>query len=150
MAVPAVAGFGLAATYAAIGDEIDPSAITGAFAETAFPLVVGNALVFCRAGLGELVPGVLGIPAPAADAPQIRPELVLVPLLGATPAGVRLGQGKGFYDRALAALQAVSPVRTIGIAWDCQVVAHLPSDRWDVPLDYIATPTRLVDCRAFR
>ncbi len=150
VASPVVTGFALPGSYAAVGDEIDPGEIEHRFARIAFPRVDGQTLTFHRSRWDELVPGKFGIPEPLPSAPMVSPDLLLVPLLAVTRAGVRLGQGKGYYDRALAALLTSSPVRTIGIAWDCQIADTLPADAWDIAVDYIATPTRLVDCRAFR
>ena len=150
MAAPVVAGFALPASYAAVGDEIDPVEIEHGFAGIAFPRVDGRDLTFHRSRRDELVPRTLAIPEPLASAPRIAPDLLLVPLLAVTLAGVRLGQGKGYYDRALAAQSHAAPVRTVAVAWDCQIAEALPTDPWDVAVDFIATPTRLVDCRAFR
>ena len=146
IAAPAVAGFSLPASYAAVGDEIDPTQIEHGFAAIAFPRIIGSEISFHRASWDQLVPGPLGIPQPAADAPQATPDLLLVPLLAVTPAGVRLGQGKAYYDRAIAALRRRAPVRTIALAWDVQIADALPVDPWDMPVDFIATPTRLFDC----
>ena len=52
---------------------------------------------------------------------------VLVPGVGFTRDGHRLGQGQGFYDRALAEHRG----HTIGIAFRCQVVENLPSEPHD-------------------
>src|SRR3546814_16351107 len=46
------------------------------------------------------------------------PDIVLVPTLGYTRQGDRIGYGKGYYDRTLAALKAQGhSFTTIGIAW---------------------------------
>jgi 5-formyltetrahydrofolate cyclo-ligase len=150
VAAPAVRGFSLPGSYAAVGDEIDPVEIEHGFAAVAFPRVDGQGLSFHRSRWDALVPGSFGIPEPLASAPRVAPDLLLVPMVAVTLAGVRLGQGKGFYDRALAALRRAAPVRTVALAWDCQIADALPADAWDIAVDYVATPTRLVDCRAFR
>jgi 5-formyltetrahydrofolate cyclo-ligase len=147
---PALAGFALPGSYAAVGDEIDPVIIEHGFAAIAFPRVNGSELEFRQSRWSELVPGYAGIPEPPLSAPQVAPDLLLIPVVAVTLSGVRLGQGKGFYDRALAALRKARPVRTIALAWDCQIADALPADPWDMPVDYVATPTRLVDCAALR
>jgi len=52
----------------------------------------------------------------------------------------RLGQGGGHYDRWLAEHPAV---QKIGLAWDAQLCADLPTEPHDIPLDAVITPTRI-------
>ena len=82
-----------------------------------------------EAGFGTL--------APAEDAPDAVPHVMLVPLLGFDGHGTRLGYGGGYYDRTLGSL-AVRP-RLIGFAFALQEVDHIPRDAHDVPLDVIVT-----------
>ncbi len=133
-------------SYVAMGDELDPSALEQAATalgwQTAYPRVVGAApLAFHAATRADLAPGFRAIPEPPADAPTVRPDLLLVPLLAADLSGNRLGQGGGHYDRTLAALRTQGPALAIGIAFDVQIVDRLPSESWDQPLEAIATPT---------
>lgn len=134
------------ASYAAMGDEIDPKWVEDLFGTHAFPRIEGRDLRFLVADWEELVPGPLGIPQPRAEAPEVMPRLLLVPLIAATRAGVRLGQGGGYYDRTLARLRAGGPVVAIGLAWDVQLADQLPVEPHDQRLDWIVTPTQLVDC----
>ncbi|WP_164155471.1 5-formyltetrahydrofolate cyclo-ligase [Sandarakinorhabdus rubra] len=149
-ALPAVAGASMVGSYAALGDEIDPVWIEKRIGPHAFPRVAGPDLVFHNCDWADLKPGFQNIPEPPATAPVVQPDVLLVPLLAVTPSGVRLGQGRGYYDRALARLRAQRPVLAVGLAWECQIADSLPADPWDAPLDMIATPTRLVDCRQYR
>ncbi len=143
---PLLTGHRHAASYAAVGAEIDQNHIEALLPGHAFPLVSGRDLSFHVADWADLRPGVLGIPEPAASARQVTPDLLLVPLLAVTLSGVRLGQGGGYYDRTLKALRAAGKVTAIGLAWDVQIADALPRDPWDEALDWVATPTRLVDC----
>lgn len=138
------------ASYAAQGAEIDPVAIEKAIGPHAFPRVSGDTLFFHLAEWSALTPGFGGIPEPSASAPLVTPDLLLVPLLAATRDGRRLGQGGGFYDRTLRRLRDHRPVVAIGLAWDVQLVDDLPVEPWDERLDFVATPTRLVDCANWR
>jgi 5-formyltetrahydrofolate cyclo-ligase len=147
---PLLIGFRNPASYAAVGDEIDPQWIEKRIGPHAFPRINGRNISFHRTTWAEMRPGPLKIPEPPPNSPEITPDLLLVPLLAVTPAGIRLGQGGGYYDRALAGLRSTGPVMAIGLAWDVQIVHALPRDPWDQLLDHIATPTRLVDCRALR
>lgn len=74
-------------------------------------------------------------------------DLVLMPLVAFDREGHRLGMGGGFYDRALALRARRGQFRRpklIGLAFDCQEADSLASASWDVPLDAIATETRLL------
>ncbi len=71
-----------------------------------------------------------------------RLDLVLLPLVAFDARGWRLGSGAGFYDRSLQHLREGRRWRRpklIGVAYECQRVARLQPDRWDVPLDGIVT-----------
>ena len=86
-----------------------------------------------------LVPDPYGAMQPPDDAPDARVDVAIVPLLGFTAAGQRLGQGGGHYDRLLTAQPALV---AIGLAWDCQLVDALPLEPHDRPLRAVVTPTR--------
>ncbi len=87
-----------------------------------------------------LEPGPWGALQPAADAPEIHPDIAFVPLLGFTSDGHRLGQGGGHYDRWLA---AHPHVLALGLGWDAQLLDRLPLEPHDCPLRAIITPTRI-------
>ena len=91
-------------------------------------------------GESDLEPGPFGLTQPPADAPQITPDVLFVPLIGFTTNLERLGQGGGHYDRWLAQNPGV---RAIGMAWDAQLVENLPTEPHDVTLDAVVTPTRM-------
>lgn len=89
----------------------------------------------------DLEAGVWGLRQPRVDAPVVVPEVLFMPLIGFTAKGDRLGQGGGYYDRYLAAHpQAIA----IGMAWDVQEVAELPTELHDMRLSAIVTPTRVL------
>lgn len=89
----------------------------------------------------DLESGVWGLQQPGVDAPVVAPEVLFMPLVGFTAKGDRLGQGGGYYDRYLAAHpQTVA----IGMAWDIQEVAELPTELHDIRLSAIVTPTRVL------
>jgi 5-formyltetrahydrofolate cyclo-ligase len=59
-------------------------------------------------------------------------DLVLVPALAIDPDGYRLGQGGGFYDRALPSLRA----HKHGVVYPFERMEHdLPREKWDVAVD---------------
>ena len=93
--------------------------------------------------------GYAGIPTPVAppQPPAVlgRADLIILPGLAGTTAGVRLGQGGGWYDRALAHARADAP------RWlllnDSEIVDDLPADDWDQPVTDLVTEQRWTDCR---
>lgn len=108
----------------------------------------GGPMRFHRLDPSALRVNAHGIREPSSTAPQCNPGIVLVPLLGVDLWGNRLGQGAGHYDRWLAGL-AVRPI-LVGVAFDEQVIAAVPAAPHDVPIDFLVTPTRWIDCRASR
>lgn len=89
----------------------------------------------------DLQPGRFGILEPGAACPIFdlkQLDLALVPGIGFTLDGGRLGRGKGYYDRLLAEVSGIK----CGVAFDCQVVDALPLEPHDVQLNCILTPTR--------
>lgn len=81
-------------------------------------------------------------PCHADVVPVRRLDLVLLPLVAFDERGWRLGSGAGFYDRSLHHLREGRRWRRpklVGVAYECQRVARLQPDRWDVPLDGIVT-----------
>lgn len=59
-------------------------------------------------------------------------DLVVVPGVAFDTENMRLGRGHGYYDRFLCSLSAST--RTIGLAFDFQVVENLPKDSHDIPV----------------
>jgi 5-formyltetrahydrofolate cyclo-ligase len=64
-------------------------------------------------------------------------DLVVVPGLGFTPKGFRIGRGMGFYDRFLAQPEFVG--LSCGLAFEAQVVADIPVLDHDMPLSMLVT-----------
>lgn len=101
----------------------------------------------------SMTTGSFGIPEPAdGDVVAVgRHDLILVPLVAFDSAGHRLGQGGGFYDRALADVIRRSYTdrpALIGVAHAFQQVGELPTERWDVALDAIVTEDGIVGATA--
>jgi len=91
----------------------------------------------------DLTLGQFGIREPSESCPQIplnRLDFVLVPGVAFDLHGRRLGRGKGFYDRLLAAVRG----KTCGVAFDEQIVTEIPVEPHDVLLHCILTPSRWI------
>jgi 5-formyltetrahydrofolate cyclo-ligase len=85
-----------------------------------------------------------GTSGPGPEAPVLDPAILLVPLSAFDPRGHRIGYGAGHYDRAIDRLkQKGMHPKLIGIAFDCQEVAHVPDEPHDVSLDAILTESGL-------
>ena len=85
-----------------------------------------------------------GTSGPPADAAVLDPEIMLVPLSAFDNRGHRIGYGAGYYDRAIERLrQKGQHPKLIGIAFDCQEVAHVPDEPHDVSLDALLTESGL-------
>jgi 5-formyltetrahydrofolate cyclo-ligase len=142
-------GFAEVAGYIPQGSEIDARPLMRRLAEAGaklmLPVVIapGAPLEFRRwQADAPLAPDALGVPSPYG-APA-DPALIIVPLLAFDRAGGRLGQGGGYYDRALAALRRVSPVFALGLAYAGQEISEVPSEPHDQRLDAILTETEFI------
>jgi len=69
------------------------------------------------------------------------PDFILLPLLGFTEHGARLGYGGGYYDRTLADLRKTHTVFACGIGFDAQKMATIPTGPHDIQLDALLTPS---------
>lgn len=92
----------------------------------------------------DLAPGRFGITEPCAGCAPVLVntlDLILIPGVAFSISGVRLGRGKGFYDRLLA---QVSPTKC-GVAFDWQIVQEIPREAHDVTVDFLLTPTQFLN-----
>ena len=71
-----------------------------------------------------------------------KTEVILVPGIGFDLRGNRIGFGKGCYDRLLAETSGTK----IGYCYGFQVVSDIPSEVFDVKMDYIITENGLIKC----
>lgn len=90
----------------------------------------------------ELKTAQFGVKEPATEQIAPDPDIILVPTLGFTRQGDRIGYGKGYYDRTLAHLKAKQHAFiSIGIAWatgDLSTFNYQPAAH-DVSLDAVLT-----------
>lgn len=68
-------------------------------------------------------------------------DLIFVPGVVFSKQGYRIGYGKGFYDRWL---QDVDYAKTVGLAYDFQIVKEVPSVEYDLPVGCIVTEKRVI------
>ena len=149
--VPVLRGADLVAGYRAVRGELDIAAAMILLAErgsaVTVPRVSGEYLEFVRWEEGLVTtPGPFGIPEPeGSDVVALSAHaVVLAPLVAFDSSGNRLGQGGGFYDRALAACGSRRPT-VIGIAHAFQQVESVPTEEWDVGLDAVVTEDAVIE-----
>lgn len=82
--------------------------------------------------------GCYGIEEPIEDI-LVDPEVILVPCVGVTREGFRLGNGGGYFDRWLAQRQKTPGLVTVAVAFDCLVTEDFVPEIFDIPLDWILT-----------
>ena len=122
-------------TYIPIDSEIDilPALSTSEFLNTTF--MDGESLQICRYD-EPFIKNKYGVLEPEVPKLNFETEVFIVPGVGFTRAGDRLGRGGGHYDNLL---QRNSEVVKIGICRDFQIVEQLPIQDHDVGMDYVFT-----------
>ena len=103
----------------------------------AVPKVCGDEMRFIvMTDLSRVASGYAGIPEPVEDGPVANdPEgLVLMPGMVFDKQGHRIGYGGGFYDRFLAA-EPNHP--TIALCYEFQLLEHIPTEEFDIPVDCV-------------
>ena len=137
------------AGYWPMGDEMDPHPLMLALAAGGHALALpvtpprGQPLTFRAWAPGAaLRAGPMGISEPISG-DELRPDILLVPLLAFDRAGRRLGYGGGYYDRTLAALPGA---KAIGIAYAGQEMPEVPAGPQDFRLPLIATEAGVILC----
>jgi 5-formyltetrahydrofolate cyclo-ligase len=134
--------------------EINPlplmKKLAKAGATLALPVVAGRGkpLIMRAWRWGEeLASGVWGLREPKPEAPDVEPDILLVPLLAFDRAGHRIGYGAGYYDMTIAALRARKAVTAIGLAFADQEIAAVPATARDERLDLVLTEREVIESK---
>ena len=125
--------------------------LADAGARLALPVVAGKGkpLIMRAFAIGDaLASGVWGIREPKPDAPEVLPDILLVPLLAFDRRGHRIGYGAGYYDMTISALRARKTVVAVGIAFAAQEIPEVPTTPRDARLDLVLTEHEVIDFRA--
>ncbi|MEM0467419.1 MAG: 5-formyltetrahydrofolate cyclo-ligase [Candidatus Thermoplasmatota archaeon] len=70
-------------------------------------------------------------------------DLIFVPGIAFDPSGNRIGHGHGYYDRLL--MMAKDKLK-IALAFELQIVDHIPEEKHDVRMNTIITEQRIIHC----
>jgi 5-formyltetrahydrofolate cyclo-ligase len=134
--------------------EINPlplmQKLAGQGARLALPAIAGRGKPLMLRGWEPGAPlerGQWGIREPTADAAEVEPDIVLVPLLAFDRAGHRIGYGAGYYDLTIARLRARKAVMAVGVAFAMQEVPAIPATPRDARLDLVLTEREMIDLR---
>jgi 5-formyltetrahydrofolate cyclo-ligase len=119
-------------------------------AQLALPVVVwrGQPLIMRAWSFGEkLAAGVWGIREPGVEAPEVLPDILLVPLAAFDRAGHRIGYGAGYFDLTLHRLRGIKPIVAVGLAFAAQEIPVVPATPRDARLDLVLTEREVIACR---
>ncbi|MEM0493221.1 MAG: 5-formyltetrahydrofolate cyclo-ligase [Candidatus Thermoplasmatota archaeon] len=95
----------------------------------------------------DLTPGPYNILQPLKDKIRVinidNIDIIIVPGLGFDIRGNRIGHGLGYYD---ALLKKARNKNKYGLAFESQLLDHIPSEPHDIKVDYIITEERIIKC----
>jgi 5-formyltetrahydrofolate cyclo-ligase len=87
----------------------------------------------------------------STDLLQVKVDLFVAGSVAVSIDGGRLGKGTGYSDQEYAILKsknAISPgAPVVTTIHDLQIVGYIPRESWDIPVDIIVTPTRVIRAR---
>jgi 5-formyltetrahydrofolate cyclo-ligase len=134
--------------------EINPlplmQKLSEAGAHLALPAIAGRGkplIMRCWQWGEALDRGQWGMREPKPEAPEVDPDILLVPLLAFDRAGHRIGFGAGYYDMTITGLRARKGVTAIGIAFAAQEISAVPATPRDARLDLVLTEREVIDLR---
>ncbi len=121
--------------------------LAGAGAKLALPCIDGRGkpLIMRAYQFGDAFKsGQWGIREPMPDAPEVKPDILLVPLACFDRSGQRIGYGAGYYDRTIAGLRALKKITAIGVAFAIQEIPQVPATERDERLDFVLTEKEII------
>src|SRR5262249_51445713 len=132
--------------------EINPLPLMRKLAEAGAQLALpaidgrGKPLIMRAYAFGdEFKSGQWGIKEPKPEAPEVAPDILLVPMLAFDREGQRIGYGAGYYDMTIAKFRSMKPVLAVGIAFAAQEIAEVPVSERDARLDLVLTEREIID-----
>jgi 5-formyltetrahydrofolate cyclo-ligase len=140
--------------YSPMRSELNPvplmRKLADAGAQLGLPVVQGRGkpLIMRAWTFGApLVSGVWGIREPGPEAPEVFPDIMLVPLAAFDRRGYRIGYGAGYYDMTITRIRSMKPVIAIGLAFAAQEADDVPAEPHDARLDFVLTEKDVIDFR---
>jgi 5-formyltetrahydrofolate cyclo-ligase len=90
--------------------------------------------------------GLFGMPEPVGE--LLGPiaindvDLIVIPAAAVDWRGMRMGWGRGYFDKTLGSMEKCPPV--YAVLFDAELVDDVPREMHDQPVDGAVTPTRIV------
>jgi 5-formyltetrahydrofolate cyclo-ligase len=149
-----VASGTIVAGFMPMKSEINPlplmRKLADAGAQLALPAIAGRGkpLIMRTWAFGALLKsGQWGIREPTADAAEVAPDILIVPLAAFDRTGHRIGYGAGYYDMTIRSLRARKKALAIGIGFAVQEIGEVPATERDERLDLVLTEREVIDLR---
>ncbi|MFT4220792.1 MAG: 5-formyltetrahydrofolate cyclo-ligase [Microbacterium sp.] len=95
----------------------------------------------------EVVEAAYGVPEPVAEV--LGPiavgdvDLMIIPAASVDRTGMRLGWGRGYFDKTLGSMEGCPPV--YAVVFDSEFADEVPSEPHDERVTGVVTPTRTID-----
>ncbi|MBN9213484.1 MAG: 5-formyltetrahydrofolate cyclo-ligase [Microbacterium sp. SCN 70-200] len=95
---------------------------------------------------GDIADGLFGMPEPVGEV--LSPlavndvDLLIIPAAAVDRTGMRLGWGRGYFDKTIGSMQNCPPV--YAVVFDSELLDEVPRDVHDQPVTGIVTPTQTV------
>lgn len=111
----------------------------------ALPKIEGKNMFFYEIeSLEEVKKGAFGVMEPITTNRVFWEDAVcLIPGVGFSEDGKRIGHGKAYYDKYL---QEHTRLKKIGIAYEFQIIQEIPTELTDINMEHLVTPKRLIIC----
>ena len=93
---------------------------------------------------GDIAEGLFGLPEPVGEV--LGPiavndvDLLVIPAAAVGRDGMRLGWGRGYFDKTLGSMERCPPV--YAVVFDSEILDEVPADVRDEPVTGVVTPTR--------
>jgi len=95
---------------------------------------------------GDIAEGLLGLPEPVGE--LLSPlavndvDLLVIPAAAVDRTGMRLGWGRGYFDKTLGSMERRPPV--YAVIFDSELLDEVPQELHDQPVTGVVTPTRTI------
>ena len=95
---------------------------------------------------GEISEGLYGVPEPVGDV--LSPlavndvDLLIVPAAAVDRTGMRMGWGRGYFDKTIGSMEQCPPV--YAVVFDSEILDAVPHDVHDQPVTGVVTPTQTI------